>query len=440
MARLPPHLTPRAAAGSPAPSAGALGEVFRAFLRLGLTSFGGPVAHLGYFREEFVARRRWLSDAAYAELLALCQFVPGPASSQLGIAIGLHRAGALGGLLAWLGFTLPSAVLLVGLAAMGTALPSTQAVRGALLGLLAVAVVVVAHAVWGMARSLAPDSQRRVIALVGMVLALLAPGALGQVLAIACGAAAGLLWLRDRGTSRAAEREDTRSAEAAPVLPAERTSWAPTPIPGIWAVTLLCGLLVLLPLAALIWPSIWLGIADAFTRAGALVFGGGHVVLPLLGAEPVVAAGVDPEQFMAGYAAAQAVPGPLFTFAAGLGFELGTNAGLGWGALGAAALAMVAVFLPGVLWLLAALSVWERLRASTRAQAALRGTNAAVVGILAAALVTPVVPAGLTGWVSLGIALLAIILLLWRRPAWQVVLAGATVGALLAAAGLPLGW
>lgn len=420
---------------------GTAGEVFVAFLRLGLTSFGGPVAHLGYFREEFVARRRWLSDAAYAELLALCQFVPGPASSQLGIAIGVQRAGALGGLLAWLAFTLPSAVLLVSLAAAGTVLPSTPAVRGALLGLLAVAVVVVAHAVWGMARSLAPDMRRRGVALVGLALALLVPGALGQILAIACGAGAGLLWLR----RRAGAHNDRSGGAVTGAVPkssvSEQPRWKATPALGVWAVTLLSALLIMLPVLAHLWPSIWLGIADAFTRAGALVFGGGHVVLPLLGAEQIVVGGLDPEQFMAGYAAAQAVPGPLFTFAAGLGFELGVNAGLGWGALVAAALALVAVFLPGVLWLFAALSVWERLRASELAQAALRGANAAVVGILAAAFVTPVTPAGITGWVPLGIALLAaLLLILWRRPAWQVVLAGATVGALLAAAGVPLGW
>ncbi|WP_025134588.1 chromate efflux transporter [Leucobacter sp. PH1c] len=422
-------------------------EVASAFLRLGVTSFGGPTAHLGYFREEFVRRRRWVSDAQYAELVALCQFIPGPASSQLGFALGMLRAGAPGALLAWICFTLPSALLLGVLAAAGAGLAASApaAWGGALLGLQAVAVAVVAHAVWGMARGLAPDLPRRAIALGGLALALVIPGTGGQLLAIIGGAGVGLL---------VAARHRGRGARAADsVAP---TAGAPAPLPasdgelpirirpsvGIGAAVLLAALLLLLPLAARAWPELWLLVSETFFRAGALVFGGGHVVLPLLSAEPLIADGLRPDQLMSSYAAAQAVPGPLFTLAAPLGLDLGFAAGFGaWGALGLAALALVMIFLPGMLWLIAVLAVWARVRSHGSARGILWGVNAAVVGILAAALVSPVVPAGLTGWVPLGIALLGGALLARGRvPAWQIVILGALAGAAAAALGVPLGW
>ena len=316
---------PEATAGS--------GEVFFVFLKLGLTSFGGPVAHLGYFREEFVARRKWLDERAYADLVALCQFLPGPASSQVGLAIGLSRAAYLGALAAWTGFTLPSAVAMVvfalGVAAVGGADGSAW-----LHGLKVAAVAVVAQAVLGMMRSLAPDKERATLAVAAAAIALAFPSAWGQVSAIALGAVAGITLLRTTAPS------DHVSLP----LVVSRTA-------GAAALILFFALLIGLPLLASQTANQAVHLVDAFYRAGSLVFGGGHVVLPLLQAEVVPVGWVTNDQFLAGYGAAQAVPGPLFTFAAYLGAVIG-----GWGI---AALCLVAVFLPSFLLVIGALPFWE---------------------------------------------------------------------------------
>lgn len=389
-------------------------EVFRVFLKLGVTSFGGPVAHLGYFREELVARRKWVSEAQYAELVALCQFLPGPASSQLGFALGLIRGGALGGAAAWLAFTLPSALLMV-LFAIGAVNLDGALGQGLLLGLKAVAVAVVAHAVLGMARTLTPDLRRVLIGAAAAGLALLLSGSVGQLLAILIGLTAGALWCRGR-ISSGAEPLTVRVTGAA----------------GIIALAIFGLLLVGLPLLTAVTQEAWVRIADAFTRAGALVFGGGHVVLPLLQAEPVIASTVSPEQFLAGYGAAQAVPGPLFTFAAYLGFDIAPGTAAPFTAL----LALIAIFLPGLLLLVAVLPFWNRLRVNTTVQSALAGANAAVVGILAAALWTPVITTGITGIVPLCIAGGCFLLLtVWKLPAWIAVLAGAVIGTIAAVIG-----
>jgi chromate transporter len=391
--------------GSPA-------EVLRVFFRLGLTSFGGPVAHLGYFRDELVARRRWIDEAGYAELVALCQFLPGPASSQVGFALGLRRAGWLGGLAVWTGFTLPSAILLLLFAQSLSVLDHPMA-QGAIHGLKLVAVAVVAHAVWGMARSLAPDRIRASIAALGAVSALLLGGAIGQVAAIIAGAVLGI-WLC-RSIDGLAP-----SAEPAPVN--RRTGGV---LLLVFAV-LLFGLPLLS--AAVAQPALTL--FDAFYRSGALVFGGGHVVLPLLEAETMATAWVTPDAFLAGYGAAQAVPGPLFTFAAFLGAAAGNGMPGGW--LGAA-IALVAIFLPGLLRVAGALPFWHGLRDRPLAQAAVRGVNAIVVGLLGAALYDPVFVSAIGGPLDFALALVGFVLLAhWRTPAWAVVLLLAATGALLA--------
>ena len=388
---------------------GAVGEVFRAFLRLGLTSFGGPIAHLGYFRDELVTRRRWLHDGEYADLVALSQFLPGPASSQVGFALGLHRAGPFGALAAWAGFTLPSAVLLVAFA-YGAALFDNVIGSGVLVGLKIVAVAIVAQAVWGMARTLTPDPRRASIAVGAALTVLLVGGSIGQVAAIVLGGAVGLLLCR--------------------ATPAEITGELALPVSrrtGVTALATFVALMIGLPIAAAATSSTVLDIADAFYRAGALVFGGGHVVLPLLQAE-VVPGWVTPEQFLAGYGAAQAVPGPLFTFAA----YLGALAAPGASGLLTAATALVAVFAPGLLLLVGVLPFWNTFRTRTAAQAAMRGANAAVVGILAAALYDPVFVTAIVGPASFGLALVCFVLLVsWRVPPWAVVIVGAAGGILV---------
>jgi len=365
-------------------------EVFLAFLKLGLTSFGGPIAHLGYFRREFVGRRRWLDEAAFADLVGLCQFLPGPASSQTGFALGLLRAGYGGGLAAWLGFTLPSAVLLTAFAFLGGALSGPLG-QGFLHGLKLVAVAVVAQAVWGMARSLCPDRPRAAFAVAAALIALLAPTALAQIAAIAAGALAGLFLQRPVGESAAAPL----------AIPVSRTA-------GIAALALFFALLAGLPLAGRIWPADH-AIAElaAFWRSGALVFGGGHVVLPLLQAAVVRPGWVDANIFLAGYGAAQAVPGPLFTFAAYLGavMQPGPNG------LAGALLCLIAIFLPGLLLVLGVLPFWHGLRRRKVAQAAMRGANAAVVGLVLAALYNPVWVSAVAGPGDFALALLGFALL-----------------------------
>lgn len=391
--------------------AGTATEVFLAFLRLGLTSFGGPVAHLGYFRDDLVVRRRWMDDRAYADLVALCQFLPGPASSQVGFAMGLQRAGVRGALAAFVAFTLPSAVLLVAFA-VGASVIAGPVGGGVLTGLKIVAVAIVAHAVWGMARTLAPDARRAGIAVVALALALLLPAAPGQLGALAVGIVAGLLLLR--GIDEPATVD----------LP-------PFGIPRGAAVTclvLFAAALVALPLLAAGTGSGVVALVDTFFRSGALVFGGGHVVLPLLQAGVVQTGWVSPETFLAGYGAAQAVPGPLFTFAA----YLGAVSDVGPGGVAGAAIALVAIFLPGFLVLVGVLPFWDAVRRRPRVRAAMRGANAAVVGILGAALYAPVFTTAITGPGSLVLAVLGFVLLTaFRVPAWAVVLVGAAGGVVL---------
>ncbi|MGY5764494.1 chromate efflux transporter [Brachybacterium sp. DNPG3] len=400
-----------ASAAVAASGRGTAGEVLRVFLRLGVTSFGGPIAHLGYFRAEVVDRRRWMSEGEYADLVALSQFLPGPASSQVGFGIGLHRAGVRGALAAFLGFTLPSAVLLVAFA-QGAALIDGPIGQGVLSGLKIVAVAIVAQAVLGMARTLAPDTRRASIAAAAAVAALLVPGAYGQVLAIVLGVVAGLLLCRS-----GAVREE--GLLRFPVGP--RTGAACL---IVFALLLLGG-----PLLVHATGSGDIAVFDAFYRSGALVFGGGHVVLPLLQAGVVDPGWIDEQQFLAGYGAAQAVPGPLFTVAAYLGAL--STAGTG-GAVGAA-IALVAIFLPGMLLLVGVLPFWNALRTRSWAQSLMRGANAAVVGILAAALYDPVFTSAITGPGPFCLALICFVLLLsWKLPPWVIVIVGAAGGALLA--------
>ena len=389
------------------PPASSAAEVFRVFLGLGLTSFGGPVAHIGYFREAFVVRRGWLGEPAYADLVALCQFLPGPASSQVGMGIGLGRAGLPGLLAAWAGFTLPSAILMVAFAYGAAALGDTAG-SGWIHGLKAAAVGVVAHAVLGMARSLASGRERASIAGLGLVLALLIAGAPGQLATIAAGGLAGLLWLRP--------------AVAAPAEPLGQPIRKRT---GLAVLAVFFVLLAVLPALAAATGDGTLRLVDGVYRAGSLVFGGGHVVLPLLEAETVQTGLVDREAFLAGYGAAQAVPGPLFTFAAYLGAVAQTPPN---GLLGAA-VALVAIFVPSALLLIGGLPFWNALRGAPLAQRALAGINAAVVGLLGAALYDPVFTAGVTSPATMAIAAAAFVALAaWQAPAWAVVIAAGGLG------------
>ena len=393
-------------------------QVFWIFLRLGLTSFGGPVAHLGYFRTEFVLRRQWLTERSYADLVALCQFLPGPASSQVGMALGLLRAGLPGALAAWLGFTLPSALLLALLALLGLGLASGTTVlnAGALHGLKVVAVAVVAQAVWGMARTLCVGRARVTLMVLAACAMLLWPGVWAQVgVMLLAGAVGWWLWGRKATLASAVQG----AHEALPVRLGQRM--------GAALLIVFAALLVLLPLAAQWWPGRGLALFDAFYRVGALVFGGGHVMLPLLQAVVVPPGWVTADTFLAGYGAAQAVPGPLFTFAAFLGAAMAPWPGGGLGAL----VCLVAIFVPSFLLVAGALPFWEPLRRSAHAQAALAGVNAAVVGLLLAALYNPVWTSAILGAADFGLALLAFVaLVFWRMPPWAVVLACATAGAL----------
>lgn len=392
--------------------AGDAKEVFAAFFKLGLTSFGGPVAHLGYFRDELVTRRKWMDDAAYADLVALCQFLPGPASSQVGFALGMMRAGWLGALAAFVAFTLPSALLLVVFAMTAASLTGPVG-DGALNGLKTVAVAIVAQAVLGMARSLCPDRERAAIAVAAVVVLAVLPGAFGMVGAIGLGALAGLALRRGAGTQGAGT---VGLAVSRPV--------------AICALLTFAALLVLLPLFA--GQSQAIAMIDSFYRAGALVFGGGHVVLPLLQTEVVGPGWITPEAFLAGYGAAQAMPGPLFTFAAYLGAALGPAPN---GVVGAV-LALLAVFLPGFLILIGVLPFWDRFRKVALAQSLMQGANAAVVGILGAALYAPVFTSAVGDLRDFALALACFVLLVaWKAPPWGVVLFAAGGGVALALLG-----
>lgn len=382
-------------------------SIFLVFLRLGLTSFGGPVAHLGYFRQEFVARRGWLSEPSYAELIALCQFLPGAASSKVGMAIGLAQAGYRGALAAWLGFTLPSAVLLIAFA-LSLSTQGDGLAAGALHGLKIVAVAVVAQAVWGMARALCPDTPRRLLMLVAAAIALLMPGAWGQLLVILGTGLVGCVLLRPVGKG---------APEPLPIDISPRAG-------GLW-LALFVLLLLGLPALALLLDSQVLSQLEVFYRTGSLVFGGGHVMLPLLQAEVVPNGWLGNDLFLAGYGATQAVPGPLFTFAAFLGSAMQTPLS-GW--LGGT-LCLVAIFAPSFLLLVGVLPFWARLRTRPRLQAAMLGVNAGVVGLLLATLYQPVGTRAILGMMDFALAVLALIALMaGKLPPWLVVLAGALVG------------
>jgi chromate transporter len=381
------------------------GEVFRVFLRLGLTSFGGPVAHLGYFRAEFVERRRWLDESAFADIVALCQFLPGPASSQVGISLGVLRAGLPGAFAAWLGFTMPSALAMV-LFGYGVTELGDLSQAAWLHGLKIVAVAVVANAVRGMARNLCPDRERATIAVGAAILALAVPSAVGQIGAIVAGGLIGWGLLRNGTTAQP-------QAPLAIHLPRALS---------LAAATAFLALLFGLPVLSAAVPSHPIALFDSFYRSGALVFGGGHVVLPLLQAEVVPSGWVTNDAFLAGYGAAQAVPGPLFTFAAYLGTVMGPRPH-GWaGGL----ICLVAIFLPSFLLLIGALPFWDSLRRRPAVQSALRGVNAAVVGLLLAALYRPVWTSAILAPADFAIAVVAFLLLaLWAVPPWLVVVLGA---------------
>jgi len=388
-----------------------LGEVLRVFLRLGLTSFGGPIAHLGYFRTEFVERRKWLDEKTYADLIALSQFLPGPASTKVGIAVGFFRAGYAGALTAWAGFTLPSALALVlfayGVGRFGDALGS-----GWLHGLKVVAVAVVAQAVLGMMRSLAPDRDRATVAVAAAVIVLAFPTAWGQIGAIILGFAAGVTMLH----------VNVPADHVSLPLKVGRTA-------GVVLLTVFFAILLGLPLLIAVVPNHSLQLFEAFYRAGSLVFGGGHVVLPLLQASVVPPGWVSNDAFLAGYGAAQAVPGPLFTFAAYLGAVMGPQPN-GW--LGAT-LCLVAMFLPSFFLTIGALPFWDELRRRPAAQSALRGVNAAVVGLLLAALYNPVWTSGISSGADFALAVAGFLLLfMWKVPPWLVVVLSAIGGAAIA--------
>ncbi|MFI4975285.1 MAG: chromate efflux transporter [Caulobacterales bacterium] len=382
-------------------------EVFVAFLRLGVTCFGGPIAHIGYFRDAFVEKRGWLGEAQFAQIVALCQLLPGPASSQVGFAIGLRRAGALGGLAAWLGFTMPSALLMLAFAYAAPAVAAQPLGVGVLHGLKLAAVAVVAQAAWSMARSLAPDRTRAAIAAAAAAFCLFAAPAVAQIGAICAGAVAGLAFCRSK--------DATTAAGDALVWPVSRAA-------GLACIVIVAALFVV----GLADGSGELSLFGAFYRSGALVFGGGHVVLPLLRGAVVSPGWVSQGDFLSGYGAAQALPGPLFSFAA----FLGAVSKVGPGGAAGGVIALVGIFLPGLLLVVAAIPFWSRLQRLPLAQASLRGVNAAVVGILAAALYDPVWTTSVTTHLDFAVALAATVLLTaWRAPPLVVVALCAVTGA-----------
>jgi chromate transporter len=387
-------------------------QLFIVFLRLGLTSFGGPIAHLAYFREEFVTRRGWFDEHTYADIVALCQFLPGPASSQVGMAIGLSRRGVPGAIAAFLGFTLPSAIALV-LFGMGVHRFGNQLGGGWLHGLKVVAVAVVAQALWGMGKSLAPDSKRATIVIAAAVLVTLIPSSFGQVLVIVFSGVCGWAFLRNET-----------------ILPHAHLDMSVGRVTGVVFFIIFLILLLILPIIAERpeSASYALKLFDGFYRAGALVFGGGHVVLPLLQAEVVPAGWVSNDAFLAGYGAVQAVPGPLFTFAAYLG-AISTQSPNGWTG---AAIATIAIFLPAFLLIVATAPFWEQLRRYTAVRRAMLGINAAVVGLLLAAFYNPVFTGAIKNTLDFCLAASAFLLLaFWKWPPWLVVLLTALVAGLV---------
>ena len=394
---------------------GALFEVLWVSTRLGLTSFGGPIAHLGYFHEEYVTRRKWLDEQSYADLVALCQFLPGPASSQVSIAIGIARARLLGGVAAWLGFTMPSALALIAFA-FGVGAFASAADAGWLHGLKVVAVAVVAQAVWGMARSLCPDRERATIAVLASIATLAWPTAVGQLSSIAIAGIVGLIIFPGAVSSSLSHMR----------FPVGKKI-------GIAAWVVFFALLLGLPVLRQIWPGHALEVFDSFFRVGSLVFGGGHVVLPLLQGEVVGPGWVTNEQFVAGYGAAQAVPGPLFTFSAYLGAVMGPGPNAWAGAL----LALVAIFLPSFLLIAGALPFWDLLRSVPAFQSALKGINAAVVGLLLTALYKPLWTSAIYSPADFGLGLIAFgLLMFWKCPPWLVVVVTALGGEAIARLGM----
>jgi chromate transporter len=399
-------------------------QVLLAFLKLGLTSFGGPIAHLGYFRHQFVERRRWLDDAEFAELVALCQFLPGPASSQVGIAIGLKRAGPLGAVAAWLGFTLPSALLLIGFAQHFVAAGELQQAPW-LHGLLIAAVAVVAQAVWSMARQFCAGRVPLAIAVIAAAACTLAGSGLTQMLVLAAAAAAGWVLLPMPDDSR--PQSPTGAAEAATgaAATADRTS-------AIAALLAFAALLIALPIAASMTGNHALALADRFFRTGSLVFGGGHVVLPLLQAQVVAPGWISNQSFLAGYAAAQAVPGPLFSFAAYLGAAM-QPAPHGWTG---AAICLVGIFLPSFLLVFGVMPFWATLRRRAGVRSALRGVNAGVVGVLLSALYNPVFTSAIHSAADVAVALTCFVLLvICKLPSWSVLVLCTGYALMRAAAG-----
>lgn len=387
-------------------------DIFWIFLRLGLTSFGGPVAHLGYFREEFVHRRQWFSEQSYADLIALCQFLPGPASSQVGLAIGLSRGGYAGAFAAWAGFTLPSAFILIG-AAIGIGYYGDVLPSGVLHGLKIVAVAVVAQAVWGMANSLCKGTTRITIMAIAACTVLAVPTVTGQIATIIVAGIAGLLLCKPNATA-----DNTKHELPLRLKRSTGTMW----------LCIFFALLVGLPLLAGIGNSHSLDTLSAYYQSGSLVFGGGHVVLPLLQAETVNTGWVSEDMFLAGYGLAQAVPGPLFTFAAFLGAasEHAPTAILG------GMLALIAIFIPSFLLVAGALPFWESLRKHPKMQAALAGVNAAVVGLLLAALYNPVWTSAIFSAKDFAVALITLIaLMFWKCPPWLAVIACGVAGGLM---------
>jgi len=388
-----------------------LGEIFLVFLKLGCTSFGGPVAHLGFFRQELVIRRRWISEQHYADVIALCQFLPGPASSQVGMTLGLFRGGWGGGLAAWLGFTAPSALIMIG-CAFGLPYLRSDSETGLLIGLKVAAVAVVAHALWGMARRLCPDRPRQLLALGAAALLVLLPGSITQIAVILGSMGIGILFFRGS--------EPDSSAIEFPWVPERRTS----------VILLGCffGFLLLLPVMARLTGSFWLEVGATFFRIGALVFGGGHVILPLMESEVVQTNWLDEETFLAGYGAAQALPGPLFTLSAFVGTAMeGTRTGSPSWMTGIWALFFI--FLPSWFLVPGVLSFWNQLRTSASTRSALQGANAGVVGLLLAALYDPVWTGGITGAEGLALGLVAFAgLAVLKIPAWAVVLACGLLG------------
>ncbi|HBK06911.1 MAG TPA: chromate transporter [Acetobacteraceae bacterium] len=396
----------------PSPAGNSVLEIFLVFLRLGSTCFGGPIAHLGYFRAEFVERRRWLTERSYIDLVALAQFLPGPASSQTGFGIGLMRGGLPGGLAAWIGFTMPSAILMVLFAFGAGSIADSYLGSGLLHGLKLVAVAIVAQAVMGMARSLCPDRTRASIATVALIVMLIVPWSLMQIGTIVVGGIVG--WMLCRGGVDSAPDDMT--------MPVSRSL----------GIACLAAFFVLLAIAFLPVQAGAVALFNAFYRSGALVFGGGHVVLPLLRDAVVVPGWVSDNAFLAGYGAAQAVPGPLFTFAA----YLGAVAKGAPGGVTGAGIALIAIFVPGILCFLGAVPFWHALRARPGAQAAMRGTNAAVVGLLGAALYNPVWVSAVQSSADFAVAATGFILLVvWRAPPLLVVFLSAVAGGALALVG-----